>query len=248
MDIVLYSLSSDHLHNTKYVIGGLVLCQEIFRFYSLWSSLELQHFPVQELWFAIKKNLDLLGIVVLGVITAVGGGMIRDVLLGIHPPTLFLKPVYVTVAVIAAIIIFLLMRSKNISRFLLTAEYYDWTMNLLDAIGLGAFTVVGVNTSISAGQGNFQFLTIFLGVITGVGGGLLRDMMACEVPAILRKHVYACASIAGAVFYCIHRQPYLSGYGTDSQCSPGSCNPSARQTLQVESPKMQYESFKLTIQ
>ena len=134
---------------------------------------------------AIKKNLDLLGIVVLGVITAVGGGMIRDVLLGIHPPTLFLKPVYVTVAVIAAIIIFLLMRSKNISRFLLTAEYYDWTMNLLDAIGLGAF----------------QFLTIFLCVITGVGGGLLRDMMACEVPAILRKHVYACASIAGAVFY-----------------------------------------------
>ena len=83
--------------------------------------------------------------------------MLRDVLLGIHPPTLFLKPVYVTVAVIAAIIIFLLMRSKNISRFLLTAEYYDWTMNLLDAIGLGAFTVVGVNTSISAGQGNFQF-------------------------------------------------------------------------------------------
>ena len=150
---------------------------------------------------AIKKNLDLLGIVVLGVITAVGGGMIRDVLLGIHPPTLFLKPVYVTVAVIAAIIIFLLMRSKNISRFLLTAEYYDWTMNLLDAIGLGAFTVVGVNTSISAGQGNFQFLTIFLGVITGVGGGLLRDMMACEVPAILRKHVYASASIAGALCY-----------------------------------------------
>ena len=150
---------------------------------------------------AIKKNLDLLGIVVLGVITAVGGGMIRDVLLGIHPPTLFLKPVYVTVAVIAAIIIFLLMRSKNISRFLLTAEYYDWTMNLLDAIGLGAFTVVGVNTSISAGQGDFQFLTIFLGVITGVGGGLLRDMMACEVPAILRKHVYASASIAGALCY-----------------------------------------------
>ena len=107
---------------------------------------------------AIKKNLDLLGIVVLGVITAVGGGMIRDVLLGIHPPTLFLKPVYVTVAVIAAIIIFLLMRSKNISRFLLTAEYYDWTMNLLDAIGLGAFTVVGVNTSISAGQVFYAYI------------------------------------------------------------------------------------------
>lgn len=152
---------------------------------------------------AIRKHLDLLGIIVLGVITAVGGGMIRDVLLGIHPPTLFLKPVYVTVAVISAILMFLLMHSHRIARFLLTAQYYDWTMNLLDAIGLGAFTVVGVDTAVSAGQGEFYFLTIFLGVITGVGGGLLRDMMACEVPAILRKHVYACASIAGAVCYVL---------------------------------------------
>lgn len=152
---------------------------------------------------AIRKHLDLLGIIVLGVITAVGGGMIRDVLLGIHPPTLFLKPVYVTVAVISAILMFLLMHSRKIARFLLTAQYYDWTMNLLDAIGLGAFTVVGVDTAVSAGQGEFYFLTIFLGVITGVGGGLLRDMMACEVPAILRKHVYACASIAGAVCYVL---------------------------------------------
>lgn len=200
MDIVLYSLSSDHLHNTKYVIGGLVLCQEIFRFYSLWSSLELQHFPVQELWLQSKEPGSV------GNCSArcyYRSGRRNDTRCTAwhSPPTLFLKPVYVTVAVIAAIIIFLLMRSKNISRFLLTAEYYDWTMNLLDAIGLGAFTVVGVNTSISAGQGNFQFLTIFLGVITGVGGGLLRDMMACEVPAILLQAVYACASIAGAVFY-----------------------------------------------
>lgn len=152
---------------------------------------------------AIRKNLDLLGIIVLGVITAVGGGMIRDVLIGIHPPTLFIKPVYVTVAVIAAIAMFLAMHSRHLSRFLLEAEYYDWTMNLLDAIGLGAFTVVGVNTAASRGYANYFFLTIFLGVITGVGGGLLRDMMACEVPAILKKHIYACASIAGALCYAI---------------------------------------------
>lgn len=152
---------------------------------------------------AIRKQLDLLGIIVLGVITAVGGGMLRDVLIGVHPPTLFVKPIYVIVAVIAAIVMFLAMKSRRLSRLLLEVEYYDWTMNLLDAIGLGAFTVVGVNTAVSAGYKNYFFLTIFLGVITGVGGGLLRDMMACEIPAILKKHVYACASIAGALCYTL---------------------------------------------
>ena len=152
---------------------------------------------------AIRKKLDLLGIIVLGVITAVGGGMLRDVLIGIHPPTLFVKPIYVTVAVISAILMFLAMKSRRLTRLLLEVEYYDWVMNLLDAIGLGAFTVVGVNTAISTGYEEYLFLTVFLGVITGVGGGLLRDMMACEIPAILKKHVYACASIAGALCYVI---------------------------------------------
>ncbi len=152
---------------------------------------------------AIRKKLDLLGIVVLSVITAVGGGMLRDVLIGIHPPTLFMKPIYVTTAVISAVLIFLAMKSRRLTRFLLETEYYDWFMNLLDAIGLGAFTIVGVNTAISEGYEEYLFLSIFLGVITGVGGGLLRDIMACEIPAILKKHVYACASIAGALFYVI---------------------------------------------
>lgn len=152
---------------------------------------------------AIRKKLDLLGIVVLGVVTAVGGGMPRDVLIGIHPPTLFVKPVYVTTAVIAASALFFAMNSRRLTRLLLEVEYYDWVMNLLDAIGLGAFTVVGVNTAISSGFEDYLFLTVFLGVITGVGGGLLRDMMACEIPAILKKHVYACASIAGALCYVI---------------------------------------------
>lgn len=152
---------------------------------------------------AIRKKLDLLGIIILGVVTAVGGGMLRDVLIGVHPPTLFIKPVYVTVAVISAVVMFLAMKSRRLTRLLLEVEYYDWTMNLMDAIGLGAFTVVGVNTAISKGYGNYIFLTIFLGVITGVGGGLLRDIMAGAIPGILRKHVYACASIAGALCYVI---------------------------------------------
>ena len=74
-------------------------------------------------------------------------------------------------------------------------------MNILDAIGLGAFTVTGIDTGVEAGYGSYHFLIIFLGVITGIGGGILRDIMAGETPYVLKKHIYACASIAGACLY-----------------------------------------------
>mgnify|MGYP001031216729 CR=1 FL=1 len=150
---------------------------------------------------AIKKHLDLLGIVVLGVTTAVGGGMIRDLIIGIHPPTLFVKPVYVWMAFLSVLVLFIIVRFCRITLEILESDFYERIMNLLDAIGLGAFTVVGIDTAIEAGLGSYHFLMIFLGTITGVGGGILRDMMAGQTPAVLKKHVYACASIAGAICY-----------------------------------------------
>jgi uncharacterized membrane protein YeiH len=150
---------------------------------------------------AIRKGLDLLGIVVLGVTTAVGGGMIRDLLIGNCPPTLFIKPVYVTVAAATAVILFLMIKGSKATIKILESEQYETVLNLMDAVGLGAFTVVGVDTAISAGLGEYRFLMVFLGVITGVGGGLLRDMMVGVTPAVLKKHIYACASIAGALCY-----------------------------------------------
>lgn len=150
---------------------------------------------------AIRKQLDLLGIIVLGVTTAVGGGMLRDLLIGIHPPTLFVRPVYVMAAFAAVLVLFVIVKFRQITLAVLESEMYERIMNLLDAIGLGAFTVVGIDTAIEAGFGEYRFLMIFLGVITGVGGGILRDMMAGQTPAVLKKHVYACASIAGAVCY-----------------------------------------------
>lgn len=152
---------------------------------------------------AIKKRLDLLGITVLGVTTAVGGGMLRDILIGIHPPTLFRKPSYVLTAFIAVMVLFLIIRSRSLTMEMLSSERYERVMNLLDAVGLGAFTVVGIDTAIGAGYEEYQFLMVFLGVITGVGGGILRDIMAGQTPYVLKKHVYACASIAGAICYVI---------------------------------------------
>ena len=124
---------------------------------------------------AIKKNLDLLGVIVLGVTTAVGGGMLRDLLIGIHPPALFVNPVYVLAAFVAVLILFAFVRYRRITMEALSSLWYERVMNLLDAIGLGAFTVVGIDTAIGAGFGGYKFLMIFLGVITGVGGGIIID-------------------------------------------------------------------------
>lgn len=152
---------------------------------------------------AIRKQLDLLGVVVLGVTTAVGGGMIRDIMIGINPPSLFINPIYVAMAFLAVMVLFLIIKFGGITIEMLESEGYESIMNLFDAIGLGAFTVVGIDTAIEAGFKEYTFLNIFLGVITGVGGGLLRDMMAGVTPAVLKKHIYACASIAGAVCYVL---------------------------------------------
>ncbi len=150
---------------------------------------------------AIHKNLDLLGVIVLGVTTAVGGGMIRDIIIGRIPPSLFVNPIYVLMALATVIVLFLIIRFHN---YLMTGTYlqvYDRIMNLFDAVGLGAFTVVGIDTAVNSGFGSYHFLAAFLGVITGVGGGILRDIMAAQTPYVLCKHVYACASIAGALLY-----------------------------------------------
>lgn len=146
---------------------------------------------------AIQKEMDLFGVVVLGVTTSVGGGMIRDLILGIIPPLMFQKPVYTIAAVVTSILLFMIIYIKhNMKTDKITAAY-NKIMLIFDTIGLGIFTVTGVNTARNAGYDQ-MFLLIFVGVITGVGGGLLRDIMAQEKPYILTKHIYACASVLGA--------------------------------------------------
>lgn len=150
---------------------------------------------------AVRKKLDLFGIIVLGVITAVGGGMLRDLMIGNIPPNMFRNPIYVFAAFITVLILFLLFRRRPSLLGSHHLENYEKIMNFLDAIGLGAFTVTGIDTGVEAGYGEYHFLIIFLGVITGIGGGILRDIMAGETPFVLKKHVYACASICGACLY-----------------------------------------------
>lgn len=150
---------------------------------------------------AIQNRMDYLGVVVLGVITAVGGGMFRDLLIGHTPPSLFLDPANTAVAFFIVSGLFIALKAHINDYFHPFSKTYDDMINLLDAIGLGLFTATGINVAISAGYGDNTFLCIFLGVMTGVGGGILRDILAGRTPVVLRKHIYACASIAGAVCY-----------------------------------------------
>ena len=148
---------------------------------------------------AVDRAMDIFGVIVLGVTTSVGGGAIRDVILGIVPPAMFQHPVYTLVATLTSCVVFLILYLKKDLLQGHNRETYDKVMLIMDSVGLGIFTVVGVNTGIAHGYMDYMFLLVFLGTITGVGGGLLRDIMAGVSPYILVKHIYACASIVGAV-------------------------------------------------
>ena len=153
----------------------------------------------------IRKNMDIFGVNVLGITTAVGGGCIRDIILGITPPKMFQNFSYVGASILISCIlftIFYLNQELLSSRFL---ETYERVMISLDAIGLGVFTVMGIRTAIKASFENNIFLLIFVGAGTGIGGGMLRDVMAGMTPFVFVKHVYAIASILGAVCYIILR-------------------------------------------
>lgn len=155
----------------------------------------------------VKQKMDVLGVCVLGVITAVGGGMTRDVILGFCPPSVFRNPIYALVATVTScVVFFMLFFKKSLVRILHTTAY-EKAMLVMDSLGLGIFTVVGVNTGLKLGHESV-FLLVFLGTITGVGGGLLRDVMAGVPPYIFVRHVYACASILGALICVWMQKPF----------------------------------------
>ena len=159
---------------------------------------------------AMKKKMDLLGVLVLGLVTAVGGGIIRDLIIGKLPPASFRNPRNALIAIATAFVAFLIgvivsRRKENLHSVL-------WNQALLisDALGLGAFTILGIQGVWQQTEEHGTALLLFVGVITGVGGGLIRDIFAGNVPYIFRKHVYATASIAGAVAYLVlQRLGYL---------------------------------------
>ena len=164
---------------------------------------------------AIEKKMDILGVNVLGATTAVGGGIMRDIILGLTPPGAFSHPVYVLVAALTSTILFVIAYAKPTAfESRVKTDYYDKLMFWCDTAGLGIFTVVGIQAAVRAVGGENVFFFVFIGTLTGVGGGVLRDIMAGETPYILVKHIYACAAIAGGIVCVVGRTAFGEAYGT----------------------------------
>lgn len=144
----------------------------------------------------LKKNMDIFGVCILGLTTATGGGVIRDLILGVTPPMAFRDPTAAMVALVTSVFFF----ARRVRRLLMhNPKHYRMLLFWMDSLGLGAFTVIGVQLAFQQARQPTFFLLVFVGVVTGVGGGVVRDLLAQEVPYIFVKHVYACASLAGAV-------------------------------------------------
>jgi uncharacterized membrane protein YeiH len=153
-------------------------------------------FAVSGAMTGLAKKMDIFGVAILGLTTAVGGGVIRDLILGLTPPAMFTNPIYAAVAAVVSVIAFLPVVRRWLTAY---GRVRDVLMLVMDSLGLGVFTVVGIQRAYTATDHRGLFLLVFVGVVSGVGGGLLRDVMAGNTPYIFVKHVYASASIIGAI-------------------------------------------------
>lgn len=159
-------------------------------------------FAVSGAMVAIEKKADIFGVLFLAVTTALGGGVIRDVLIGRIPPVMFVSYWYLLISVVAALAVFIdaYLRSE---KYKLHLDKLDAVNNVFDAIGLAVFTVSGMNAAMPVSDN--VILVLFVGMCTGVGGGMLRDVMTNTMPKVLRKRVYAVASlIGGGLYYVMH--------------------------------------------
>ena len=155
-------------------------------------------FAVSGAMAAIEKRADIFGVLFLAVTTALGGGVIRDVLIGRIPPVMFVSYWYLLISVAAALAVFIdaYLRSE---KYKLHLDKLDAVNNIFDAIGLAVLTVSGMNAAMPVSDN--IILVLFGGMCTGVGGGMLRDVMTNTMPKVLRKRVYAVASLLGGGLY-----------------------------------------------
>lgn len=154
---------------------------------------------------AISANLDLFGVIFVGCITAFGGGIVRDLLLGIHPPAIFNNLPIFMVALLTGFIVFIVayINRNRFSAFRVKVEHIN---NFFDAIGLAAFTVIGSEVGYINGFSDNGFIIIVIGMLTGVGGGIFRDILIDTTPYVFKKHVYAVTSILGSFLYFMLRK------------------------------------------
>jgi len=145
-------------------------------------------FAITGAFRAVKYELDILGVIVLSVFTGVGGGILRDVILGAYPPAVFTNEIYILICLAGGLLVFF--SASHVARW--------WNLvKVFDAIGLGVFAALGALKGYDHGLGPIG--VVMMGTMTAVGGGVIRDILVSEIPAVLTSDFYATAAALGAL-------------------------------------------------
>jgi uncharacterized membrane protein YeiH len=148
-------------------------------------------FAVTGAFKAIEHKSDIVGIIILATITGVAGGVLRDIVFGRIPPVAVVNPLYLIITVATGVALFFLYRALK--------KHWNFFLKF-DAIGLGVFTIIGATFAYNLMGLNFLAMA-FAGVLTAVGGGILRDVFVNEIPIVFVKELYASASFVGVVIF-----------------------------------------------
>ena len=167
------------------------------------NSVGIIAFACSGVFKGLKYNYDIFGVTVLGVITACGGGITRDILLN-KIPTAIAKPHDVYLAIFTSIFIYLTVKIQEKRLNMKTidnSKIFMRLVNLSDALGLALFTIIGATIAVKSGM---EMLSVaVLATLTGVGGGIIRDLLVNETPFVLKEDIYATLSFAGGLIYFI---------------------------------------------
>jgi len=156
-------------------------------------------FAASGAWSGIRREMDLFGVLVLGLVTATGGGTLRDLLIGDLPPFCLKNESYLYISILAALAVFCCHRRL---------DRWQQPLQFFDAIGLGTFVVIGTGKGLLFGLGPLG--AVMMGVMTATAGGALRDVLSGEVPLILRKEIYASACLIGGTLLVLLHQTTLT--------------------------------------
>ncbi len=171
-------------------------------FYFITDILGTIAFAISGVLVAMDKKLDLFGVFIIAFVTAVGGGTLRDILIG-NTPVIWLQQMTYLIVILGAVIFAILFREK--------LKYVRTSLFLFDTIGIGLYTMVGIEKGMEAGL--LPVMCIALGTITASFGGVIRDILCNEIPVIFRKEIYATACVIGGVGYFLLRKlPFDDNY------------------------------------
>ncbi len=169
-------------------------------FYTIIESIGVVAFSVSGAMVAIRRKTDLFGVILLAIITTLGGGLTRDVIFSFTPPAFFNSKEYLLLSVIVSVIVFLFAR-KFSNTYLQNETRIEHINDIFDALGLGIFAVMGVKVAFEQGYEDNALISITCGAITCICGGMLRDVLTNSTPFVLVKRIYAIAAIAGSSTY-----------------------------------------------